>query len=449
MKAIDLFSGLGGFSQGARMAGIDVVWAANHWPAAVDIHSQNHPGAEHACQDLQQTNWRDVPAHDLMLASPCCQGHSKARGKANGNPQHDASRSTAWAPVTALEYHRPKLALIENVTDLTAWVLYPAWCAALNALGYALTPMIVDAADHGVPQHRERLFIALALGKYPLEIKLPRREHVPASSFIDFDASNWQPIEKPGRAANTLARVAAGRASFGDRFLMPYYGGGSGLTGRSLRRPVGTITTRDRWGGCRRRPHTDAHEGGMPGRHGLSGRLHPAGDAQGRRNDAGQRRVAAGRARHHHRNDGGRMNYQLEPTNAMRSPGKNSALKNEPRRRVSRRSARSHVSWGVANANQVGHPARTAPVQARNFAGSIGRSADKRPHKAVIPSARKTQPIVQAKELNTPLRKVCWCSAIPGSIRSYHEALKRIAHRSLGVLQSMFNLSSCQKGIVA
>jgi DNA (cytosine-5)-methyltransferase 1 len=28
---------------------------------------------------------------------------------------------------------------------------------------------------------------------------------------------------------------------------MPYYGSGSGLTGRSLNRPVGTVTTRDRW----------------------------------------------------------------------------------------------------------------------------------------------------------------------------------------------------------
>lgn len=244
MKAIDLFSGLGGFSHGAELAGVDVVWAGNHWPAAVAIHAVNHPGAEHACQDLQQTNWRDVPAHDIMPASPCCQGHSRARGKFNGNPQHDASRSTAWAPVSALEYHRPKFAVIENVVELASWALYPAWCAALTALGYAMTPMVVDAADHGVPQHRERLFIALALGKYPLEIKLPRREHVPASSFVDFDAGRWQPIEKPGRAANTLARVAAGRAQHGDRFISSYYG--NTLGGRSLSRPIGTITTRDR-----------------------------------------------------------------------------------------------------------------------------------------------------------------------------------------------------------
>lgn len=248
MKAIDLFAGAGGFSTGAQMAGINVVWAANHWPAAVAIHSANHPGAAHACQDLHQTNWMDVPAHDILLASPCCQGHSRARGKANGNPQHDASRSTAWAVVSAAEYHRPAFAVIENVPEFTRWALYPAWCAAMGALGYCLTPLIVDAADHGAPQHRERLFIVAARAAHPIMINLRKREHVPAASFIDFGAGKWQPIDKPGRACATLRRVAAGRASFGDRFLMPYYGGGSGLTGRSLRRPVGTITTRDRWG---------------------------------------------------------------------------------------------------------------------------------------------------------------------------------------------------------
>jgi len=244
VNAIDLFAGLGGFSAGAELAGINVVWAANHWQAAVDIHAANHPGAEHACQDLHQTNWRDVPAHDLLLASPCCQGHSRARGKANGNPQHDASRSTAWAVVSAAEYHRPAFAVIENVPEFTQWALYPAWCAAMDALGYCLTPTIVDAADHGVPQHRERLFIVAARAKHPLMLQLPKREHIPASTFINFEAGNWQPIDKPGRAANTLARIGAGRRMHGARFISSYYGAERG--GRSLARPVGTITTRDR-----------------------------------------------------------------------------------------------------------------------------------------------------------------------------------------------------------
>ena len=33
----------------------------------------------------------------------------------------------------------------------------------------------------------------------------------------------------------------------GERLIMPYYGNGSGLTGRDINRPIGTITTLDRW----------------------------------------------------------------------------------------------------------------------------------------------------------------------------------------------------------
>lgn len=245
MKAIDLFAGAGGFSTGATMAGCRVVWAANHWPAAVQVHANNHPETAHACQDLQQADWTQVPTHDLLMASPACQGHSRARGAER--PHHDAQRSTAWSVVSAAEYHRPQAALIENVPEFAAWTLYPAWCAAMHALGYALAPMVLDAADHGVAQHRRRLFIVCTRSRHPVDLKLPRRAHVGADQVITFGSGNWSQIERPGRSANTLARICAGRKRFGARFVAPYYGSGSGETGRCLSRPLGTITTRDRW----------------------------------------------------------------------------------------------------------------------------------------------------------------------------------------------------------
>lgn len=243
MRAIDLFAGAGGFSTGAVMAGCTVAWAANHWPAAVDVHADNHPGTEHACQDLHQADWTQVPAHDLLLASPCCQGHSKARGK--DRPHHDAQRSTAWAVVSAAECHRPEAIVVENVPEFTDWALYPAWCQALAALGYTMSPHVIDAADHGVPQHRRRVFIVGTKSANPIRLHMPKRERVAAASIIDFDAPRWSQINKPGRSAATLARIEAGRAAHGERFLTAYYGNEKG--GRCLSRPVGTITTRDRW----------------------------------------------------------------------------------------------------------------------------------------------------------------------------------------------------------
>lgn len=245
MIAIDLFAGAGGFSTGARMAGAHVAWAANHWPTAVQWHAANHPDTAHACQDLQQADFREAPRHDLLLASPACQGHSPARGKEQ--PHHDAQRATAWAVVTCAEVHRPAAVVVENVPAFASWVLWPAWCAAMTALGYALAPMVLDAADHGVPQNRRRLFVVGTRSKHPITLALPQREHRPAAGVIDFGAGRWSTVERPGRAGATLARIAAGRRAHGARFLAPFYGSGSGETGRCLSRPIGTLTTRARW----------------------------------------------------------------------------------------------------------------------------------------------------------------------------------------------------------
>ncbi|MFJ5341778.1 DNA cytosine methyltransferase [Pectobacterium sp. CHL-2024] len=245
MDAIDLFAGFGGSSTGAVMAGVRVLWAANHWPLAVEYHQKNHPEAIHICQDLHQAEWGRVPAHDLMLASPCCQGHSRARGKAAGNSQHDASRSTAWAVVSAAEYHRPAVVIVENVKEFIDWALYPAWESAMAALGYSVSPHIVDCADLGVPQNRVRLFLICTRSRSPLLLNLRKEDHIPASSFIDFDFGKWSEIARPNRAESTLERINNGRQQFGDRFLISYYG--NTKTGRDIDRPVGTITTRDRW----------------------------------------------------------------------------------------------------------------------------------------------------------------------------------------------------------
>lgn len=242
MKAIDLFAGAGGFTTGATMAGVDVVWAANHWQDAVDIHTANHPDALTVCQDVQQADWTQVPAMDIILASPACQGHSKARGKDRAH--HDAARSTAWAVVSACEYHSPRAFVVENVPEFLDWNLYPAWSTAMTALGYTMAHHVIDAADVGVPQHRQRVFIVGTLDESAHHFHIERQEHVSARSFINFEAGNWTDVNKPGRASKTLGRIARGRAVYGDEFLLAYYGSERG--GRSLDRPIGTITTRER-----------------------------------------------------------------------------------------------------------------------------------------------------------------------------------------------------------
>ena len=44
---IDLFCGIGGFSEGAKQAGAKVILAVDNWEIALEVHKNNHPDTEH------------------------------------------------------------------------------------------------------------------------------------------------------------------------------------------------------------------------------------------------------------------------------------------------------------------------------------------------------------------------------------------------------------------
>lgn len=241
IPTVDLFSGLGGWEVGAKPAGYRVVWAGNHFAPACECYLANH-GLRPKCQDLHQANWEEVPSHEVLLASAACTGHTRARGKEKAG--HDAARSTAWAVVSCAEYHRPALVVVENVVEFLKWSLYPAWKMAMEALGYAVSPHVLDAADHGVPQNRLRVFIVMTRSRRPLILKMTKCEHIPANHILA-DEREWTPVKS--LCANTRASIAAGRQRFGRRFLKVYNGSGTGRYGRSVHRPFGTFSTHDRF----------------------------------------------------------------------------------------------------------------------------------------------------------------------------------------------------------
>lgn len=250
MRVIDLFAGAGGSSEGARQAGAAVVWAANHWPLAVEVHQRNHPDTEHVCQDLHQCDWSSAPSCDLVLASPACQGHSRAAsaggtGRRGSAAKHDADRSTAWAVVSCLEATRAPVAVVENVTEFRTWALYPSWCDALQRLGYTLTEHVIDAAWSGVPQRRKRLFVTAARGDRGLLLALPVEAPADARSIIDQDADErpgaWRDVSDLPPGARARIDRAAHVMPDARRFAVNYT---SDDVGSSLSAPLSTITTK-------------------------------------------------------------------------------------------------------------------------------------------------------------------------------------------------------------
>lgn len=63
--------------------------AVNHWPVAIETHQLNHPDARHYCVNLDAARPEELVPEgylDLLMASPECTHHSRARG---GKPIHD------------------------------------------------------------------------------------------------------------------------------------------------------------------------------------------------------------------------------------------------------------------------------------------------------------------------------------------------------------------------
>ena len=241
MRAIDLFAGAGGTSTGAVSVGVEVIASVNHWPVAVATHTLNHPGAMHVCQDIATVDPTTMPAHDLMLASPSCVGHTRARGREASH--HDACRATADDVLRFAEANRPRAVIVENVPEMMGWARYRSWRMGWSDLGYRVSEQVIDAADAGVPQHRRRLFVVATRTRRPIAIPQPAHAHVAARSCLDLDGGSWSPWRE--WCENTRRRVIRGQVDHGVDCLVPYYGAAEG--GRSLDRPIGTLTTVDRY----------------------------------------------------------------------------------------------------------------------------------------------------------------------------------------------------------
>lgn len=170
ITATDLFCGAGGSSLGARTAGVELVMAANHWATAIDVHQSHFPDAAHDCADISQVDPRRYPRTNLLLASPECTNHSQARGvsrKAQNpslwdapDPAAERSRATMWDVCRFAEQMRYDAIVVENVVEATKWVGWRAWHQMMADLGYEHRVISHNSMHHGVPQSRDRIYVA-------------------------------------------------------------------------------------------------------------------------------------------------------------------------------------------------------------------------------------------------------------------------------------------------
>lgn len=158
LRFIDLFAGIGGMRLGFERAGCCCVFASE-W----DVHSQKTYCANFGDMpygDITKINAAEIPSFDILTAGFPCQPFSSI-GQRQGF-RHKTQGTLFFDVARILEHHRPRAFLLENVAGLathdrgrTLQTIFDV----LHELRYDVWYSVLDAADYGVPQHRERIYV--------------------------------------------------------------------------------------------------------------------------------------------------------------------------------------------------------------------------------------------------------------------------------------------------
>lgn len=153
MRVLDLFAGIGGFSLGLERAGFETVAFCEIEPYAQKVLAKHWPGVP-IYDDVRALTAdrlaRDGIGVDVITGGFPCQPHSSAaRGR---NPEDKLAAEFG----RVIWQVRPKYVIAENVAKKA----FPQWfVGGLRALGYAVSPANISAADIGADHIRSRWWL--------------------------------------------------------------------------------------------------------------------------------------------------------------------------------------------------------------------------------------------------------------------------------------------------
>ncbi|WP_027219114.1 DNA cytosine methyltransferase [Butyrivibrio fibrisolvens] len=195
-KIIDLFSGCGGLTLGFEKAGFEIVAGIELMPEACKTISYNldyRYGRDqtHICGDITEIN-ADVfkkrfgDEGCIVIGGPPCQAYSMAgRGKlkslGDNRVNTNDARGYLYQDFLRFVYDLDaKAVIMENVPESTNYGdmnIPEIVCTSLEEHGYQAYWTILNAADYGVPQLRERVIVFGIKESVKKEIKLPIPTH--------------------------------------------------------------------------------------------------------------------------------------------------------------------------------------------------------------------------------------------------------------------------------
>ncbi|MDU4651921.1 DNA cytosine methyltransferase [Sneathia sanguinegens] len=186
MRVVSLFSGIGGLDLGFINQGFDLIYANDNDKFAVQTYRANykHKIVE---SDIEDIDPNEILEHDILIGGFPCQPFSMM-GKERGF--EDTRGTLFFNIVEIIKFHienkiPPKVIVLENVRRLLTHDkgnTFTVIKSTLEDLGYKIFYKVLNSADYGVPQTRNRIFLICfynhkAKFEFPKSIKLDKTLH--------------------------------------------------------------------------------------------------------------------------------------------------------------------------------------------------------------------------------------------------------------------------------
>lgn len=220
LKVIDLFSGVGGLSYGfAHDDNFEIVAANEILPNMAKAYSLNHPTAKVYAEDIKDFSADKIekdlgikPSEiDIIVGGPPCQAYSTVGKRLIDDPRGKLFQEY----YRVLKEFNPKLFLFENVKGLLSMQdgeLLKTIISLFESLGYKVKYKLLNAADYGAPQIRERVIIIGS--KLKTEFEYPTPTHYNPEDENNLFKNSLKPYLTLEEAISDLPFIKTNEESF-------------------------------------------------------------------------------------------------------------------------------------------------------------------------------------------------------------------------------------------
>lgn len=216
-NVLSIYSGGGGIDCGFKKAGYNICFSTDNWEPACETLEKNKIGQLVVCKDIRAVNYAEelkkigmtTDDIDVLAGGPPCPAYSKTRyyQKDKGIALADENAFTLYEYMRALREINPRVFMFENVYGF----VYKPAKAAFDLLkdtaaecGYDISYKVVNAANYGVPQIRERFLCIGVKHGTGTPFVFPPETHYNPEKIDEADANGRKPWVTAGEAIGDL-----------------------------------------------------------------------------------------------------------------------------------------------------------------------------------------------------------------------------------------------------